>query len=711
MITIPPEILALIKSRQQIGANRPTAVIEFGGQPSTASLKNPNEWTTWRIFTTGDRGHGNICETSDGRAVVAYTSNADKSVNVAFAPTVPGVLDGTETFAVGAAVKLASGYADIQPRCSINLVNGKLRLIVYYYNAVTLKYAGEYWADSDGRGLDLAKVSDISLDLGYDAYSAGGIPTLVEMLSNGKLAVLMPYWTSGTLRNMGNKAFSSSNDGLTWDEGAIFNPGSINWITSLHSRNFFSFSDASFLTLRTASTTNGGGLYWTNSGDALQRVGWIGDYRPYGAAWERVDDKIYMVYTRTGVDNPYGSNPCVVLEYIGPEPVTPQSLVNTDNYQLIKDIKNDVGIDDSQHFLLKTKDALILQGSSAGQISGAGTMVSTQSLKPKLVTISRSKGSASQLSCSFANTNGQYAPDPTGPWNFVMWPNNSIVAKLGYGQYLPQVFAGYPDDVRMETPPQMISITARDRSKLALDQICQWTWDGVTYYDGAWAAQAPETIATALFTMAGFAAADIIVDVTGLVTPEFRFNQQTYADLLQSLAEKNGCEWYCDEQGKGYFVLVEYPPATPAYEFVAGVDIFSLGYTISDAEIYRDVIVTAQDADGNTVSAKATWSAADYYGLPAHKTLLVTASDIVQTEAGCLELANKLLTAMTTKPRQVEFVATGLPNLQIGDCIKVTEASSTISEIYRVYEFEHQFDAEGSPVFATAIRCYWYAHG
>lgn len=338
-------------------------------------------------------------------------------------------------------------------------------------------------------------------------------------------------------------------------------------------------------------------------------------------------------------------------------------------------------------------------------------MAPGQRLRPKLVTVSRSKGSASQLSVQFENTNGKYAPDPAGSWQFVMWPNNAIIAKLGYGQYLPQVFAGYPDDVRMETPPQMMSITARDRSKLALDQICQWTWDGVTYYDGAWAAQDPEGIFLALATMAGFAEADIVYDVTGITIPEFRFSQQTYGDLMQSLAEKSGCEWYCDEDGKIYFKLVTYPAATPAYEFVAGVDIFSLGYTISDAEVYRDVVVTAQDADGNTVSAKATWSASDYYGLPAHKTLLVTASDIVQTEAGCLELANKLLVAMTTKPRQVDFVATGLPNLQIGDCIKVTEASSTISEIYRVYEFEHQFDAEGSPVFATAIRCYWYAHG
>lgn len=732
MITIPANILTLLKSRQQIGDNRPTAVIEFGGQPFAGTLTDPTAWTTWRIFTTGDRGHGNICETSDGRAVVAYTSNADKSVNVAFAPTIAGVLDGSETFAVGAAIKLGT-YETIQPRVSVTLVDGKLRLVIYYWNTTTVQGAAEYWEDSDGKGLDFTKISDIATNLGDNGISAGyngpdlsHYPSLIKRLPNGNLIVMVSHMGGPNFFVTSTKNFYSSDDGRTWTLALTHNAGIVDRLLSYRTRNPWIIGDDGYIHHRVASNAAQQVSYFTDSGATSHDLNWsagdsdwgiwigyppVGNIGPWTTSWIESGGKIYMHIYHGGAYSPYGTEPLLVLEFIGPEP-TATELLKAYNYQLVWNCRDHFEYDDNQHFMLLTENALILQGSSAGQISGAGTMMAPgQRLRPKLVTVSRSKGSASQLSVQFENTNGKYAPDPAGPWNFVMWPNNSIVAKLGYGAYLPQVFSGYPDDVRMETPPQMISITARDRSKLALDQICQWTWDGVTYYDGAWAAQDPEGIFLALATMAGFAEADIVYDVTGITIPEFRFSQQTYGDLMQSLAEKSGCEWYCDEVGKIYFKLVEYPPATPAYEFVAGVDIFSLGYTISDAEVYRDVVVTAQDADGNTVSAKVTWSAADYYGLPAHKTLLVTASDIVQTEAGCLELANKLLVAMTTKPRQVDFVATGLPNLQIGDCIKVTEASSTISEIYRVYEFEHQFDAEGSPVFATAIRCYWYAHG
>lgn len=705
MIDIPSNILNLLKSRQQIGENRPTAVIEFGGQ-STATLQDPTEWTTWRVFTSDDRGYGGICETSDGRAVVAFTRAVDRSVQVAFASNIRSVLDGSETFAVGGATVLAS-YDTNQPKCSINLVDGRLRIAVNYYNATTGLWAAEYWCDSDGKGADFAKVSDISTDL--TSYADHRPPSLIKRLGNGNLIVHLPYGYAGY--RDGTLAFYSDNDGFSWNAGIGFNPGLVDYLMHEQSRNPFPIGDSNYLTVWTASNSGGSALLWTASGTGIQGYDWLGDWgiwngyppignnTPHSGGWESVGDKVYMI------------NNSKVLEYIGGE-VSVEGLITAENYALVKAFSSISG----QRFLLATNNALILQSCDSNVIGGAGTAVISQALRPKQVTVSRSKGSASQLSVQFENTGGKYAPDPAGAWHHIIWPNNTVAAKLGYGDYLPQVFSGLADDVDMETPPQMISVTARDPSKKVLDQMCQWTWDGVTYYDGAWASQDPEGIFVALATMAGFAEADIVYDMTGITIPEFKFNQQTYADLIQKLAEMSGCEWYCDEQGKIYFKLVTYPEATPAYSFVAGVDIFSLGYKISDAEIYRDVVVTAQgpqdeSGDSETISVRAEWSAADYYGLPPHKTLHVTASDIVQDEAGCLEIANRMLLAMTTKPRQVQFVAVGIPNLQIGDCIQVTEASSTISEIYRVYDFEHQYDAEGSPVFATAIKCYWYAHG
>lgn len=726
MIEIPANILTLLKSRQQIGENRPTARIVFGGMPGDKNLKDPTDWTDWVTFagTVANpgiaRGWGNMDETSDGKAIVVFVEGTD--VKVAFSSTVVGILSQTETFDFGASITLASDYN--MASASMAKINNRLCILLVHMRLLAPDYvvSAEFWMDSDGKGLDFAKVADIALDLssGYaykdwNMYRRGiSLPTLLD---NGNIVVGLPCWGWGVPWGIGSVAYYSTDGGLTWNQGAY----DVNYAD--YWQGILDIGGGSFITYRNTNVSANQMAVWTDSGETVTLYGWTDDWASVLASWSvPFMATPFMLGDELWLCSPAADSTNKIFRWVhNGTGVSP----NHTNIASAEDWEYIVSLDMMDNYLppcyfTVTQDALIMQHSSFDEfvqtISGAGTLVQSVPIRPKRVVVSRTKGGASQLSVQFANTNGQYAPDPAGPWQFVMWPNNAVRAEIGYGTYLPQVFRGSIDDVDMDTPPQMITITARDRSKLLLDQMCQWTWDGVTYYDGAWASQDPEGIALTLFTMAGFAEADIVYDVTGITIPEFKFNQQTYADLLQKLAEMAGCEWYCDEDGKGYFKLVTYPEATPAYSFVAGVDIFSLGYRISDAEIYRWVVVTAQgpeDEGGNreTISVRVEWSAADYYGLPAHKTLYVTASDLVQDEAGCLEIANRMLTAMTTKPRQVNFVCVGIPNVQIGDCIQVTEASSTISEIYRVYDFEHQYDAEGSPVFATAIKCYWYAHG
>lgn len=640
--------------------------------------------------------------------------NWGKRCEIAYADSVAEVLNQTKIFGDGILLDIGEPFE--HGNTSMARIDGKLCMVLFWTNESEGYHKAEYWRDSDGNGTDFQKVGLISDTLRNNfVYEYGGsMVTIPTRLPNGNLVVILPYWYG--LWERGKRVFYSTDDGETWIAGAYW----VNYYVGTGcSLNPLIIGDDSFILNDWGSSGVTRILKFTGSGAIMSVHDWVADWSPDPGlfGWSK-PCWVGWYYMASGIwymSIPEADNTIVLRQYAGPEPPDETTVATQANWEEVVRI----GFSDSytpECVFTETAQTLVLQHSIGDRISGAGTELTSNPLRPKRVVVSRTKGGASQLSVQFANTNGQYAPDPAGPWQFVMWPNNTVRAEIGYGTYLPQVFRGSIDDVDMDTPPQMISITARDRSKLLLDQMCQWTWDGTTYYDGAWASQDPEGIALTLFTMAGFAEADIVYDVTGITIPEFRFNQQTYADLLQKLAEMAGCEWYCDEDGKAYFKLVTYPEATPVYSFVAGVDIFSLGYRISDAEIYRWVVVTAQgpeDEGGNreTISVRVEWSAADYYGLPAHKTLYVTASDLVQDEAGCLEIANRMLTAMTTKPRQVNFVCVGIPNVQIGDCIQVTEASSTISEIYRVYDFEHQFDAEGSPVFATAIKCYWYAHG
>jgi len=143
-----------------------------------------------------------------------------------------------------------------------------------------------------------------------------------------------------------------------------------------------------------------------------------------------------------------------------------------------------------------------------------------------------------------------------------------------------------------------------------------------------------------------------------------------------------------------------------AWSFTEGVDLLRLPYRISRRDLYGKIVVLGQDAAGGLISASYTYSGSTDYGVPADKVLFVEMREL-DTEAKCQACADQLGTDMVKKLREVSFAAVGNPWIQVGDCVRVRESSSTASEIYRVTSLDHRVDAGG---FLSQFTAYHYGY-
>lgn len=338
---------------------------------------------------------------------------------------------------------------------------------------------------------------------------------------------------------------------------------------------------------------------------------------------------------------------------------------------------------------------------SPGENDGYPRFREAVEIKVKSISIDRSKGMASSCNIALDNKGGVYSPDGTGDWAGVLMPNVQVEIEQGYGTNLVKTFTGYVDNVEMTTFPQELRLTCRDKSKLALDRIVTNDVDG-----GHYVKFANTTVEAAFIKLAELCGLTTgTVEETGMLLTSKMFSWESYADAFSWLAELSGFEWHVDEMGLIHFVR-DATPENPeaAYVFREGEDIISLGYTISDTDLYYEAVVYGQDAEGNVIKASAQFGAPLTYKLFSQKVLKIDAQE-ADTVAKCQEIADRAVALMLCRARVVDFAAVAVPWLQIGDFIQVIETSSTISELYRITDMAFNQDPNG---FTMSIRCYWY---
>ena len=610
MLTIPAAIQTLLTSKMMVGDNRPTGTLTIADMPTGGSMVDPTVWTDWITFLP--EAAGNMTETSDGRAIIWFVDG--DVIKIAFSDTVVGILNQTESFTSVGATTIATLTGAIDIQGTLTLLDGKLHLILYYLPAgEEYSCKAEYWRDVDGTGASWSKISDIATDVNETTYKYVSFknqlnPSLLHKLGDGTYVVTIAYNILISISTrMTVRAYYSSDQGATWTPGGKFIPGY--YVSYAHSLNYLLISDTSFaITFSSSSGWTGIGIF-TNSGADVA----VTDCDMSTLAdWYEIGGDVWL-FSYNEIDK------VSIYRYAGADR-TAANLGDLDNWTHINDIACDTSAP-ARLVSIETSDALILQHAVGDVISGAAVILEPPDLLPiKAITIDRSKGTASQATVVLDNKLGIYAPDSIGAWNHIIWPNKVITITLGYGAEQQLVFTGLIDEVFMSTYPGELTITARDYSKLALDQIAETVIGGVTTYSFAYTNQTPEAIFTAMATQAGWAAGDIHADVTGITLTEFLTGHESIADCFQRLCEITGWEWFCDEGGDVYFRAATDPAAVSVYSFTEGVDIFSLDYRISDAELYRNIVVWTSDANGSTIKASGVWGAADYNNiLPKYK--------------------------------------------------------------------------------------------
>jgi len=404
---------------------------------------------------------------------------------------------------------------------------------------------------------------------------------------------------------------------------------------------------------------------------------------------------------------------------------------------------------------------------------------------------------AQRLVFSFPNVNpadptdtGYYTPyrstdfgKTANMWQNVLVPSTRVVAKMGYGSNIATVFTGEIDEVRFSANPNdyTVSVDCRDLACLLIDKQIKLVLSGETEYyieypipsgvtkywldSGTTVIPDIADIVKDLCVRAGFAAADVIVEQTGIQLDPM-WEKMSYMDCINDLCTAAGFEFWVDEDGKANFYhQTDRSPSVDDelhslsanfslthYPLVSGSEIFSsqaggagtvfikdTDYTINyetgavvpigivgncycsyiyAAHVYREgedifglnltlsrrnVYGTIRVAgDGEEASATVTSPLWDGSRVDLDKVLFAD-NQYLDELTKVQKCANRLKSDMLNRYVSTDFVCVAHPWLQVGDCVQVIESSSTISEIYKVTSISFDLNPDG---FSSNIKAF-----
>lgn len=142
-----------------------------------------------------------------------------------------------------------------------------------------------------------------------------------------------------------------------------------------------------------------------------------------------------------------------------------------------------------------------------------------------------------------------------------------------------------------------------------------------------------------------------------------------------------------------------------AYIFQEGVDLFALTYRLSRRNVYGKIY-----AQGDGVEFIHSITNPQEKGVPSQKVLIVP-NMVLDTEAKCQTSARRLGVDTERRYREFDFIALGIPWLQVGDCIQIIESSTTVSEIYRIASFNLELNESGILYMHGTAYFYGYTPG
>lgn len=747
MREIPAEVITLLKSRKQIGQNKPSwevtvensSLIDWESEslawnnPATALYNGSH-------LTCATKANGKlICVLSkQGASYEGECDSIDDLINIA--DSITGLTQIT-------------GVDDNRGWCSVSNADGELFLCVNCCALNDVIYAHKLYKSPSGNGGDWVYYSTIQTYTASGTFFEGTGESIdkdstgcIKVLSNGRWAIIagdIVYWYGMTSKN--NAIYVSDDKGITWVKKFTFkyalssNPLLYNcpkniteasdgtlyidyveaWsIAMFHIAKSIDFAET-WVDISNVSAEN-----WGNSSILAfnNKLYLYVSHLQYSCIFEVIDFNLPLSNPVLEFNSPSNGS-CSTMKIVGNK-----LIVTHDNYVLNIDV-----------------------------------------IEPKVpvksINISRNKSMAGSLNLVIDNKDGEWSPD-NAVYPNVMFPNTELTVRQGYGTNLVQTFKGLIDRIELTTFPAEIKLSNRDKLKLALDQTITGAGNThtITYNN-----QTIEYIFADLCSKAGLSVGT--VEETGLTIAEKTFSWESYADCFSWLADLVGFDFGIDEDGNAYFrkegntqpaaegeeiyitngkgQIDHYPivqnsemltdGATTtyvrdtdytidyetgeitsitiadsviygnyvyaAYTFREGEDIVSLGYTIDDNDLYYEVIVVGKAEDDSVISATAAYPSRDYYKILPQKVMKIDVSDATTVEQ-CQAIANRAVELMNSKARIVNFAAIAVPWLQIGDVIRVIESSTTINELYRITDLSSTQDGSG---YMMQITCYHHS--